>query len=264
MEIYSKNKTLSIAIMLIIFGIMLSSIAGVVQANTEPWWSDAFYTARTIDGFPSSAFVKGETISLDLENELANYQTIYTKRVAKIKDLKTGNVVKDYTFLSSKKPIPFGDTYSTKWVPKKAGKYGAYAEVLNEKNNKKVIHTQAFIVYNKPIAKLSIFTYGKTYDIGESIPFGIEGVGTLPVYLEPRYNIINVDTGKTYTFDIEGFFNEKMPGGSGEGRGYQWDQKDKHGNQVAKGKYMIRWYWSDKPSPAPKNKYTNSSKFKIK
>jgi hypothetical protein len=262
MEKYTKNKTLSIAIVLIIFGIMLSSIAGVVQANTDPWWSDAFYSARTIDGFPFSAYVKGQTILLELENEQENYQTIYTKRVAKIKNLNTGKVVKDYTVLSSKKAIPFGDLYSTNWVPKKAGKYVAYAEVFNKKNNKKVIHTQTFNVYDKPIAKLSIFTYGKTYKIGESIPFGIEGVGTLPLYLEPSYNIINVDTGTTYTFEFEGF-DEEMPGGSGQARGYEWDQKDKDGNQVAKGKYKIRWYWSDKPSPAIKNKYTDSGKFKI-
>lgn len=246
------------AIILVISTILLSGVVGVVEAKSVQWWSDAFYTARTIDGFPLTGYVKGDTISLDLENEI-DFQTIYTERVAMIKNLDNGKIVKKYTVIP-RVTIPFGGMYSTKWVTDKAGRYQACAEVINNKNNKKVRCTQTIIVYNKPTPALAIST-DKSFKLGQQVWFGLSNPGTLSVYLDPHYTVFDIDHGKSYIFSAS-LFREELDVNTGLGFG--WDQKNNNGQQVQKGRYKIRWYYGESPSPAPKNKYSESMIFRIK
>ena len=217
-----------------------------------------FYTARTLDGYPNTGFLKGDTISLDLENEVGD-QIIYTKRVARIKNLDTGKIVKHYTIFSVKKAITFGGMFSTKWVPNKAGRYQACAEAINDKNNKKLRCTQVMIVYDKPTPALEV-SVDKSYKPGQEVWFGISNPGTLSVYLKPQYTKIDIDDGKSYTFHVS-LLREELDVHTGLGFG--WDQKDNGGQNVKKGRYKIRWYYGESPS-GPKDKYRESITFRIK
>jgi len=250
-----------IGIILTLFTMMLSGIVGVASA-ADPWWKDVFYTARTIDGSPNTGYLKGDTISLDLENEV-DFQTIYVKRIARIKNLDTGKIVKQYTVLPSKVPITFGGMYSTKWIPTKAGRYSACVEAINSKNNKKIRCTQTMIVYNQPTSALAVSTIAKSYKIGQQVWIGLTNPGTLSSYIEQGYTVIDMDHGKSYKFGVTwGMPTDEL--NINTGLGFGWDQKTNSGVQVQKGRYKIRWYWSESPSPAPKNKYSESPVFRIK
>lgn len=255
-----KNKNLRIATILILFTILF---AGIAQAR--PWYSGAFYIVRDATGDPLLSYVKGNTVTLSLENEMDNYQTIYTQYVGQIKNVNTGKIVKPYKKLSKKVAIKFGGTYGTKWtinVP--PGKYQSCAIVTNSKNNKKELCAQPIRVFSKPTAELTVVTFGKSYTVGQSVPFGITGSGTLPIYLDTlHYIVTNVDTGTSFPLDVVGYLLEKMDGGYSTYSGFDWDQKIS-GAQVLPGRYKIRWYYGLSPSPAPKNKYANSAIFTIK
>lgn len=248
--------------MAIVSTILAILLSGIVQA-TGPWYTDIFYIARDSIGNPLSAYVKGDTITLSLENEL-DYQTVYTQYVGKVKSVDTGKVVKSYTKLPSRIAIPFGGTYTSTWIANVPGRYQACAIVINGLNQKKERCTQIFKVFSKPTAELTIITFAKSYNTGKSIPFGITGTGTLPVYLDTaHYTVISVDTGTPYVLNVNGYLLEKMDGGGTTYIGFDWDQKVS-GVQVASGRYKFRWYWGDNPNPAPKNKYSDSAIFTIK
>lgn len=257
------NKRINIwkiAIVLILFSVLF---AGTVQA--APWYSGSMYIVRNAGGDPLSSYVKGDTVTLSIENELDNFQTIYTQYVGKIKNVKTGKIIKPYTKLPSKVAIPFGGTYGSTWtinVP--PGKYQACAIITNSANNKKEICTQIVKVFSKPTAELAVVTFAKSYNVGESIPFGITGTGTLPTYVDTlHYTIINVDTGTPYVMNVVGYLLEKMEGGYSTYNGFDWDQEIS-GVQAPPGRYKIRWYWGKDPSPAPKNRHADSAIFRIK
>jgi hypothetical protein len=240
---------------------MLSGIVGVVSAVSVPWWSDAFYDARTIDGNSNTGYVKGTTIFLSMENEVDS-QTIYIKNVAQIKNLDTGLIVKQYTVLPKKTAIAFWRTYQTKWVPKTTGRYQACTEVINVKNAKKVRCTQTMIIYNKPTSALAVGTVTKSYTLGQQVWISLSNPGTISSYIDNRYTVIDMDHGKSYIFSVTvGTPANELAVSSGLGFG--WDQKDNNGNQVQKGRYKIRWYWSTGPSPAPLSKYSDSPVFTI-
>ena len=247
--------------MLTMFTMMLSGIVGVVSAASVPWWSDAMYIARSVDGSPNTGYVKGDTITLSLENEV-DFQTIYVKNVAQIKNLDTGKIVKKYTVLPRNTAIAFGRTYQTKWVPKTAGRYQACTEVINAQNAKKIRCAQTMIVYNKQTAALAVGTVAKSYKLGQQVWISISNPGTISSYLDDHYTVVDMDHGKLYVFAA----NWGMPTNEltiGTGLGFGWDQKDKNGNQVMKGRYKIRWYWSTGPSPMAYSKQSDSPVFTI-
>jgi hypothetical protein len=257
----NKSNIWKIAIMLTMLTMMLSGIAGVVSAASVPWWSDAFYIARSVDGFPNTGYVKGDTITLSLENEV-DFQTIYVKNVAQIKNLDTGKIVKKYTVLPSKVPIAFGGTYQTTWIPKTAGRYQACTEVTNVKNAKKVRCAQTMIVYNKPTSALAVGTVAKSYKLGQQAWISLSNPGTLSSYIDNHYTVVDMDHGKSYVFSVTwGMPTNEL--NIGTGLGFGWDQKDNNGIQVKKGRYKIRWYWSASPSPTPHSKHSDSPVFTI-
>jgi hypothetical protein len=256
-----KIKNIRNVIVLIMLAILLT---GTVQALTH-WYDGAFYIVRDTTGNPMLSYVKGDIVTLSLENELDSPQTIYTQYVGKIKNVNTGKIIKPYTKLPSKVAIPFGGTYGTAWkinVP--PGKYQACAIAANSKNNKKELCTQTFKIFSKPTAELTVVTFAKSYNIGQSVPFGITGTGTLPTYVDTiHYTIINADTNTPYVMNVVGYLLEKMDGGSSTYDGFDWDQKIS-GVQAPPGRYKFRWYWGNNPSPVPKNKYADSAIFRIK
>ena len=257
----NKRKNIwKIAIVLILLAVLF---AGTVQA--APWYSGSAYYVRDATGNPLSSYVKGDKVTLSLENELDNFQTIYTQYVGKIKNVNTGQIVKPYNKLPSKVAIKFGRTYASKWtINVSPGKYQACAIMTNSKNSQKEICSQPFRVFSKPTAELTVVTFGKSYNIGQSIPFGITGSGTLPIYLDTlHYMVTSVDLGISLPLDVVGYLPEKMDGGYSTYNGFIWDQKIS-GVQILPGRYKIRWYYGLSPSPAPKNKYADSAIFTIK
>lgn len=256
-----RSNILKIAMALFVLSILF---AGIVQA-AMPWYSGAFYIVRDMTGNPTASYVKGDTVKLSLENEADSFATVYTQYVGKIKDYKTGKIIKPYTKLPSKVAIKFGHTYATKYkVNVPPGKYQACALVTNAKNNKKELCAQVIKVFSKPTAELAIIMFGKSFNIGQSVQFGIEGTGTIPTYVDTlHYAVINVDTNSQYFMNVPGYLLEKIDGGYTSYSSFYWDQKIS-GVQAPPGRYKFRWYWGINPGPAPKDKFADSAIFTIK
>ena len=256
-----KIKNIRTIVGLVILAMLL---IGAVQAAPS-WYSGAFYIIRDSTGSPMASYVKGNTVTLSLENEADNSQTVYTQYVGKIKNYNTGKIIKPYTKLPSKVAIPFGRTYGTQWkinVP--PGNYQACAIISNSNNNQKEVCAQVIKVFSKQTPELTIITSGKSYSIGQSVDFGITGTGTLPTYVDTlHYWVVNVNTNTQYEMNVNQFLVEKVDGGRISYESFSWDQQIS-GVQAPPGKYKFRWYWGTSPSPAPKNKYADSAIFTIK